>query len=184
MGNKLSAPQTDVPDKIVTDPLRLDDPKRVGALYIIGCVPSSESSRTHYSVIVDVSGESNSEQIVGKELTIDDYSRDDQKIFLDLRPSKQRFPRAQLVKCDLVGFVPVPPNLLTNDRFTVAVMLWCTTLDMATENFYFQFNEGLWAAVKEPSYKFATELAHFLLNRDNDLYVSPALKHSQEGIKV
>lgn len=62
------------PDKIVKDPLCLGDVELVGTVYIIGRIPAPTTALTsHYSVVVDVSGESTPLQIVGKELTVNNY---------------------------------------------------------------------------------------------------------------
>ncbi len=161
MGNSEST-EDHVPNKINTDPLVMGDKNLIGSMYIIG---REEGSSVHYSVVVDTSGETNSSEIIGKELSI--YYREEMGV--ELNPYKQRFPRDKLVKCDSVGTLPTPPGFYEHSYFSAQAALWCTKLDMITGEFYEKFKK-VWSYVDNPSHMFSASLIIFLLEEAKNNY--------------
>merc|ERR1711879_630169 len=97
------------------DPFRLTDRERAGRVFVISYHPAAPSPsahppRRHYSVVVDVSGESDDSLLVGKELTIDIDSSTG-AIFFDFRPLKGRWPLGQLASWKCLGRLPLPRPL-------------------------------------------------------------------------
>jgi hypothetical protein len=108
MGTTLSRQDEDehIDIKFGKDPFRLIDRGRAGQVFVIAYhlaapSPSTHPPSLHYSVVVDVSGESDDVLLVGKELTIDSDSSTG--AFFDFRPLKGRWPLGKLVE------VPWPP---------------------------------------------------------------------------
>lgn len=173
MGTTLSRQDQDVQFadiKFVKDPFRLTDRERAGRVFVISYHPAAPSPsahppRRHYSVVVDVSGESDDSLLVGKELTIDIDSSTG-AIFFDFRPLKGRWPLGQLASWKCLGRLPLPPDLFGPRSYPE---FWGTRLDTAAAELFQQMGLTTESNSRphEPSRVFAWRLASFLLGRED-----------------
>lgn len=149
-------------DKVAKDPFIVGARDRMGQIYIIS--RSSEMLPDHlcYSVLVDVSGESNDFQLVGKELSID-IRPPHLHVSWTMHPNKQRFPRHFFAECLSSGYLMPPFDTRADELAAIVEMdYWCTELDIQAQKL-FSSSKDRWAYATEPSRDFATELISTLL---------------------
>ena len=152
----------------VEDRFRLTERDRAGCLFVIATSEGSSSTQSddyHYSVVVDVSGESDESWLVGKELSVQVDAAS--KVCYVFKHDKGRWPLASLATWKHIGRLPLPPDLFADEEsFNSAHPdLWGTKLDMVASELYTQMVKELgrkgWP--NEPSLMFAERVAAQLL---------------------
>ncbi|ELR13848.1 uncharacterized protein ACA1_077010 [Acanthamoeba castellanii str. Neff] len=169
----------------VEDRFCLTERDRAGCLFVISTPSkpkpagsSTQSDDYHYSVVVDVSGESDDSWLVGKELSVQVDAAS--KVCYVFRHDKGRWTLASLATWKHLGRLPLPPDLFADEEsFNSAHPdLWGTKLDMMASELYTQMVKELgrksWP--HEPSFMFAERVAAQLLR--DELVAAPS---SEDG---